>query len=351
MTTHDSASAAETLEHRIGEQGRLDVLTANWDLEIVPSSDDHVRVRSANGGKLPPGIEVERGPDSLSIRQPSRFGGIGLTVGGPRELRLSIEIPPTATIKVATASGDIRADGLVGEVQFRTASGDIAVTDAAGTLSAETVSGDLSIGVAESLVLTIKSVSGDLRVDGGRLERVAVTTTSGDVMLGNELGAGPHSIATLSGDAVIRSSAGVTVAARTVAGDLSSDLPHRSEGGPGRRSIVVGDGAVELQFKSVSGDLRVIGATDALGPLFEIPVPPAPPAPPASPRASASPVRADAGPADADGAPGPDPAPKAETDADPDTARLTILRALERGDIDIAEATSRLAEVDGPSDD
>ena len=351
MTTNDSASAAETIAQRIGAHGRLDVATASWDVEIVASSDDHVRVRSANGGQLPSDIEVERGPDSLSIRQPSLFRGTGLTVGGSREVRLSIEVPPMANVKVAAASGDIRAAGLMGEVLFRTASGDIAVTDAAGILNAETVSGDLSIRVAESLAMAVKSVSGDVRVDGGRLERVAVTTTSGDVTLGNELGAGPHSIATLSGDAVIRSSAGVTVAARTVAGDLSSDLPHRSEGGPGRRSIVVGDGAVELQFKSVSGDLRVIGETDGLGSLFEIPVPPAPPAPPASPRASASPMRADAGPANANGAPGPDPAPGAESDADPDTARLTILRALERGEIDIAEATSRLAELDGPSDD
>jgi DUF4097 and DUF4098 domain-containing protein YvlB len=349
MTTHDSASTAETIEHRIGEHGRLDVTTASWDVEIVPSRDDHVRVRRANGGQLPRGIEVDRAPDSLSIRQPGRFGGS--TAGGSRDVRLSIELPPMATAKVTTASGDVQANGLRGDVSFRSASGDLAVTDAAGTLSAETVSGDLTIGVAESLALTVKSVSGDLRVDGGRLERIAVTTTSGDVVLGNELGAGPHSIATLSGDAVIVSSAGVTVAARTVAGDLRSDLPHRSEGGPGRRSIVVGDGAVELQFKSVSGDLRVIGTADALGPLVDIPLSPAPPAPPAAPRASASPVRAVADPADAIGAPVPEVAQGGADDADPDTARLTILRALERGEIDIAEATSRLAELDGPSDD
>ena len=40
-----------------------------------------------------------------------------------------------------------------------------------------------------------------------------------------------------------------------------------------------------------------------------------------------------------------------ETAADPgEEARLEILRALERGEIDIDEATNRLGELDGPTD-
>jgi hypothetical protein len=65
-------------------------------------------------------------------------------------------------------------------------------------------------------------------------------------------------------------------------------------------------------------------------------------------------VRAGAGPAgdnvDIDGRADHEPAAAAPaTEADPavESSRLAILRALERGEIDITEATARLSELDG----
>jgi hypothetical protein len=330
MTTHDSASQARAIEHSIGAQGRVSVRMASWDVDLKAVDGDVVRIFAADGGELPHDLEVQRDGDTVSIRQPNLLGRIGIVLGGgATDVRVAIELPPTTTTNVVTASGDVRAAGFRADVQVRSASGDLTIEDASGTLVAESVSGDVAIGVADRVDLTIKTVSGDVAVKGGTLDRVAVTTTSGDVLLGSELGAGPHSIATLSGDAVIRAGDGVTVMARTLAGDLTSTLPHRSEGGPGRRSIVVGNGATNLQFRSVSGDLRVVGSGDKLD-AFEVPLAPAPPTPPAPPRAPVSPGHAGAGPAD-----------------DPDAVRLAILRALERGDIAIADATARLAELDG----
>ena len=46
----------------------------------------------------------------------------------------------------------------------------------------------------------------------------------------------------------------------------------------------------------------------------------------------------------------PEPTDATDTDA-ADDARLAILRALERGDIDVAEATRRLEALDGIDDD
>lgn len=354
MTTHDSTSPAPDITHPIGTNGRVAVRMASWDVELIAVDGDVVRVRAADGGRLPSDIEIQREADGITIRQPGLLGGLNLVIGRSNEAWIAVEVPATATTNIVTASGDVHARGLRADGLFRTASGDLTILDASGTLVAESVSGDVAIDVTDAANLTVKTVSGDVAVKGGILERVSVTTTSGDVMLGSELGGGPHSIATLSGDAIIRAGDGVTVTARTVAGDLSSSLPHRSEGGPGRRSIVVGDGATELQFRSVSGDLRVVGSGEELD-LIEIPVPPSPPTPPAPPRAQASPERAGAGPADDLGDPadaGPDDAaasPKPETPAseDLDAVRLAILRALERGDIAIADATARLAELDG----
>jgi len=320
--TRDTATPA-TIEHRIGPTGRLSVKVADWDLVLAASPDDIARVRGADGQALPDELEVERGSDSLSIRQPSRFPDVGFVMGaqaGGR--RLAIEVPAHAAVNIDSASGDIAASGLRGEQRLRTASGDLRLDGAAGDITTETVSGDISVGVEGSVGLAVKTVSGDVSVEGGRVERVRLATTSGDVRLTSELGAGPHAIMTVSGDAILLSNRGLRITAVTVAGDLKSDLPHTSEGGPGRRSLVVGDGATELQFRSVSGDLRVMDPAAAGNGRIA---------------AAAGPIASQHSPA-------------SEPDAT-EATRLDILRALESGDIDIAEATDRLATLDGATDD
>lgn len=339
MTSQDSAQA---IEHAIGNHGHVAVRTASWDVELRAVEGEVVRVYSADGSELPSDLEIQREPDGITIRQPSLLGGLTFVVGRSSDAWITIEVPATATTNVVTTSGDIHARGLRADGQFRTASGDLTILDASGTLVAESVSGDVAIEVTDTADLTVKTVSGDVAVKGGVLDRIAATTTSGDVLLGSELGAGPHSIATLSGDAIVRAGDGVRVTARTVAGDLSSSLPHRSEGGPGRRAIVVGNGSTELQFRSVSGDLRVVGSGENVD-FIEIPLPPIPPIPPAPPRAPASPGRADAGTFDESL----DPAPADDPDAAVESARLAVLRELERGEIDVTEATTRLAALDG----
>jgi hypothetical protein len=331
------AAITPTIEHRIGPTGRLDVKVADWDVELVAVSDDVVRVRDADGEDLPDNLEVDRGSDSLSIRQPSLFPRIGFVLGSSQSgRRLAIDVPVHAAVNVQTASGDVSAGGLRGDQHLRTASGDMHLEGAGGDLTTETVSGDISIRVEGSVGLALKTVSGDVSVEGGRVERIRLATTSGDVRVTSELGPGPHALATVSGDAILFSNRGLRITAVTVAGDLKSDLPHTSQGGPGRRSLVIGDGAAELQFRSVSGDLRVLdpASTDNHDrpPAPAPPTAPAPPVPPTAPSFVSS---------------------AAEASMEPDLAeasRLEILRALESGEIDVAEATDRLAGLDGGSD-
>ena len=339
--TRESATPT-TIEHRVGPTGQLSVKLVDWEVELIAGPGELVRVQDGDGRELPDDLEVERGPTSLSIRQPSRFGGLGIVVGTRRGgRRLRIDVPTHVEANVQTASGAIASTGLRGEQHLRTAAGDLRLDAASGEATTETVSGDISVNVEGSIGLAVKTVSGDVAVEGGRVERLRLTTTSGDVRLTSDLGPGPHAIATVSGDAILLSNRGLRITAVTVAGDLRSDLPHTSQGGPGRRSLVIGDGAADLQFRSVSGDLRVMDpavagngslpvvATPPLPP--EPPTPPTPPTPPA-PVSTAEPVAAEA----ADAA---------------DETRLEILRALEAGEIDVAEATDRLAGLDGSTDD
>lgn len=201
----------------------------------------------------------------------------------------------------------------------------------------------MTIGVDETAELFVKTVSGDVVINGQLIERIRLTTTSGDIRLVSSLGAGPHAIETLSGDALIATNSGVRVQARTISGDLRSDLPHSSDGMMGRRSLTVGDGTVDLSFRSVSGDLRVVDPAGARARAAAkgAPVPPTPPAIPAPPIPPVAPTA-------------PSPTETPADDAAPDAGddpRLEILRALERGDIDIDTAGAELALLDESTDD
>jgi DUF4097 and DUF4098 domain-containing protein YvlB len=310
-----------TIDHPIGPDGQLTVRVATRDIRLVPSPDDHVRVRSIDGRPLHDDITIEAGDGSLSIRETGRFLGMDLFLDSDRSVSIVLEVPPSAETTVQTASGDITANGLSGEQQYRSASGAIRLEDARGRITTETVSGDVSIGVGGVVELIVKTVSGDVTIDGEKIERVRLTTTSGDIRLVSGLGAGPHAIETLSGDALIATNSGIRIQARTISGDLRSDLPHTADGMMGRRSLTVGDGAVELSFRSVSGDLRVVDpATTRERAVRTPPTPPISPHPPSPPSPPASGAN--------------------------DDRRLEILKALERGEIDIATAGDELARLD-----
>jgi hypothetical protein len=335
----NATDTAPSIEHRVGETGFVTIRLADWDADVRAVDGATVTVRNADAGPLPADLRVDQSEGAITIGQVDTFG-ISFSIGRrPKGVRLEIDVPAKARVAISTASGDAQARGLHGPVNARTASGDLTLVDIAGDLQAETVSGDVLIRLDGPTGLAVKTVSGDAVIEGGRADRFAYTSTSGDLRLISELGDGPHAIQTVSGDAVVTTRNGIRVAAQTVTGDLSSEMPHSSEGRPGRRSLIVGEGRTALQFRSVSGDLRVVGPKN--GEAFAIPKPPAPPAPPEPLGAVAALTDVELPDIDLD-------AP-AEASVD-DDARLDILRALERGEIDVDEATTRLASLDGPTD-
>jgi len=334
------------LDHPIGRHGRVGIRLAAGEIRIVAEEGERTTVRSIDGRGLPERVILETTDGGLTIREQDTLG-INLA-GGRKTVALEVGVPPETDVTVDTASGSVVSEGLRGNQRYRTASGDLHVEDASGRIDINAVSGDVLLQLAGSVELGAKTVSGDIRVEGGSLVSVRAQTTSGDIRLDSPLGGrGSHAIETLSGDVTLVAVAGLRVEARTVSGDLTSELPHRSEGRAGRRVIVVGDGAAELAFRSVSGDLLIHGARSADAGRPAVPVPPRPPVPPSAPRPplpgpsddTSTLSRVDAstdGPA-AGGEPATDPL------AD---ERLGILRALEAGDLDVASAMNRLAELD-----
>jgi DUF4097 and DUF4098 domain-containing protein YvlB len=333
MTTLDETTGVIT--HRIGRHGSVAIKLAAAEIRLTGTDTDQVVVRSLDGRPLPGRVTVETTEDALTIREREHFG---LTFAiGEKTVQLDVELPAEADLTVDTASGDIEARDLRGEQRYRTASGDTRLDGAGGTIELNSVSGDTVIALAASADLAIRSVSGDVSVSGGEITALRIGTTSGDIRVDSPIRAKTGTqIDTLSGDVSLVAEAGMRVDARTVSGDLTSDLPHRSDGRMGRRTLVVGDGSVEVAFRSVSGDLQVHDARRRGAAPPAAPVRPAPPAPPAPPRAPAGPDAA----TDAAGTPVPS-----------DDERLEVLRALEAGELDVATAMDRLAALDAADEE
>lgn len=137
-------------------------------------------------------------------------------------------------LRVATASGDVRADDVLGPIDCRTASGDVRIRHSGASLMANLVSGDLSVSVASG-GLSVTTVSGDVRFDAASGGDMRVQSVSGDVR-----------IAIAPGERLF-------VDASSVSGKMRSELDLDDD------PSVAGEGPVrELRVRTVSGDLHIL---------------------------------------------------------------------------------------------
>ncbi len=288
------------IEHEIGPRGSVSVHGIDGSIEIRAVDGPTVRLRGTGRRDLDDDYRIVTGAGELRVEAVA-IDGIGHRwFRLDRTQDLELEVPRWATVRVETASGSIHGSELQGDQGYRTVSGAVRLTGVGGHVVIDGVSGDVSVRADARLDLEARVVSADLEAVAPEFGVVRIRTTSGDLRLEGSLAEGAdHSIETVSGDTSIAATGPIVVEGRTVSGDLHTRLPHRSDGGPGRRTIRVGDGGPRVEFRSISGGLMVVAP---------------------------SAVAAD---------------------------RLAVLRELEAGRIDVDEAGRRLAAIDEgtPSDD
>ena len=329
MTTKTVSSVA----HTIGAEGLFVLQLGSAGVRLRGVDGDVVQVEDRHGNAIGDDFDVETGEGSLAVRARK---GLRIKTGPGRHDTpdLEVRVPRRATVVVETASGDLEAEDLAGEQRFHTASGDIELSRVSGTVSIEAASGDVELLASGALRLKARTVSGDLAVRAGVLAEVSATTTSGDLAIAGELAPGvTHKVETVSGDTVLALAGGARIEVTSVTGDVSADVPHRTERTDGRRILIVGDGRATLEARTMSGDVHV---TKAKGIALSVAIAPPPPAAPAAPEAPPAP-EAPAAPSS--------PSDAAIAAAYED-ARLTILKQLERGEIDVTEAGRRLEALD-----
>jgi hypothetical protein len=311
-TTNDEATA--TVRHTIGANGSFTLRTVAGDVHIEGTDGDEVVVsaRDGEGRSRPPSLSVHRTANALRIEPERTAGGIlGGSLGrlNVPSVDFHVLVPRAARIEINAVSADISGGDLHGDQSYREVSGDLSLEAVSGRIAVTSVSGDVRLEASAPAEINATTTSGDLEFSAPRLDFLRARSVSGDVAISGELAAGPeHRIETVSGDLRLRPVGGVTVETSGPAVAIRSELSRLTGRMPDRNSVVVGDGAARLRFRSLSGDVDVRGAEPAhdVQPQQE------------------------------------DPPQHADTT----TNSLDVLRALERGEIDVEEASRRLEVTD-----
>lgn len=363
----DIARAHDIRDVPIERDGTLELLLSCSDLRIRGTDTDAVIVRTRNGRPVDDEVVIETEPGRVRIRDGEgsfRLGPVHLRLRGATGL--DIDVPRTVAIACRTLSGDIVAEGIGGPSRWNSASGDIQVAVDAGPVTIDTMAGNAAVRASVPVGLTVRTVSGDVRAHAPRLDASTITTTSGDVHLAASLTAGVrHTVSSVSGDVDLETDSPVRVETHSLTGDVKVDGPHRTEGGRGNRTVIIGDGAAVVSVSTTSGDVRIStvlrserGGSSRDPRPSVAPAPPVAPEPPVqvAPPAPALPVdlatpRPPLVVAEAEAAPNLVREAPAGTGDQPATdrreaARLEVLRALERGELDVEAASRRLEILD-----
>jgi DUF4097 and DUF4098 domain-containing protein YvlB len=159
-----------------------------------------------------------------------------------------------------------------------------------------TVSGDAEVAAVGPVEVSANTTSGDIEVSAPMFDELRLRTVSGDMdVAGGFSTARQHTVESVSGDLSIESASGLTVDVKR-----GLDLAKGAN-----RPFITGDGSARLRFRSLSGDVQVSASRQAG--TFSGTQPPA------------------------------EPAQEVKREDS-----IEILRALERGEIDVEEASRRL---------
>ncbi len=307
----------QTIDHPVGEAGRVSLGVTEGDIRArgVPGGDAQVRATfeihagsEAEADRIFGEVQlhVTRGEGELAVGDEGSGPSLGSIVSrlfrgnGHAEVSVEADVPAGARLKLTSVSADAEVSGMRGDQRYRTVSGDLRLTDLGGAISVDAVSGDVRLRSDTPVAVQAQSVSGDVSITAPILRALRATTVSGDVELEGQLDSrGDFRVETVSGDLVVGLVGSAVFEVHGISTDVRSELDHRLEGQVDRRRLIIGTGGPRVAFNSMSGDVRV------RRPRRITPVEPAP-----------APDRA---------------------------AELEILRALERGEISVDEATRRLA--------
>jgi DUF4097 and DUF4098 domain-containing protein YvlB len=214
---------------------RVNQAAGTLHVRAEPTATTTVELRRERGSEqVLERTRVELRGDELVIDVPNRLfrnAHLAITVVAPEGSSLIAELAATdlissgtlRTLDVTTASGDVQAGDVTGDVKVRSASGDVAVGQVGGSASLRSMSGDVAARAVAGDV-ELNSASGDLAL-GSAGASVRARSASGDIAIGVTR-QGTVEINSASGDVSVGVAAGVGVwlDVSTMSGDTNTNL-------------------------------------------------------------------------------------------------------------------------------
>jgi hypothetical protein len=305
MTSATEASVEE--QFTVGEGAELSISNIAGRVAIRAGDSGIILLRAVKHGRESAvertRVETRQDGNRVTVRTRAEEGdGFPGFNRGVSAVDYDLEVPPGCAAEVKTVSADVIVRGTGGSLRLETVSGDAEVEDISGSCSITTVSGDVDARNV-SAPLTTRTTSGDITMRDSAVSSVNAHSVSGNLTLDSPLSPdGQYYGKTVSGDMTLNvpGDTGATVEMHTVSGSHEVDLPVEVIRA-GRRHFQarINGGGARVEMHSVSGDLRL--------------------------RASSPP-----------------PARASRSSEEHDAAVSDALSALERGEISVEEAMSRI---------
>lgn len=228
-------STGSEYEFALEEVSGFAISWASGDIDIQPADQDTVTVsEERSGGSM---VVHHRGSELEIEAGESKWG---LVFGKSNQKNLTVRVPRDwlcQSLEIKAASADIRVDGLtITSVVLNTASGDCAFTDCTvEKMQVNTASGDLDYsGVLKRLELKGASADCNLWLSDAPAA-IGMNTASGDLNL------------------TLPDNCGFTLDRSSLSGAFQSDFATTTE----NDKIVCGDGACQITFSSLSGNINI----------------------------------------------------------------------------------------------
>lgn len=212
------------------------------DVKVTSEDRDDVRVRYYGRMRtnVVPSLKVEKISNKLNIKLESNVNSYSVVES---DVVLEVFVPKSFKddFNTSTSSGDIYMKNLIGK--------DINISSS---------SGDLELENLEGKSLKLSTSSGDIELNKF-IGEISVTSSSGDISLGNEKVSGNMKISTSSGDVSINLSddASYNIKGSASSGDFSSSVDMNiEENEKGRFRATIGSGEKSIDISTSSGDVE-----------------------------------------------------------------------------------------------
>jgi hypothetical protein len=276
VSSESSASHVTLLDQTL-PSNRLEMHVASANVEITPWEQSDIRVQAIQTHGSPGDFTVEVGQEGDAVWVRDRVTPYQLP--SLRRLDYFVSVPKRVSTSVTAGSGNVRIEGVEGDVQVKVGSGNINLNRVVGRLGAETDSGNIELTDGNVATATVRTSSGNITLQGVS-NQLTLTTSSGNMRVrdakdgqltvaissgnfeyaGSLASAGMHTIHCASGNVRLRlpDTNSFRLQASASSGNIRNAFPLRdSQQHRGTLSGTVGDGGATLAITVSSGNITL----------------------------------------------------------------------------------------------